>query len=467
MKAWNWLKKPENIFAVVAGLFGLIAVFLIPPGWNSDEYQHFFRVEQLTGGKLFAVNDEGLRGGASGGYINRGVVEFMGKYGFENPESRENAPSPATIWSHRDMRTEKSDMVYVSFNGSAVYPPITYAPQIIGNGIGRVLGLPIYGSFLLAKIFGLIFFIGTVYIAIRIIPRGKWIVMAISILATTIIQSAALGADAVTFSAVVLFISYVTMLYYQKKRISNAQLAVMGLLMAAVGLVKPTYAALLPLAGIVLLNKDNRNRKTIVKLVVIGFISVVLALLWIKLTSYVGTNGGADSDKSLQLQHILSSPLEFLLTIGRTYFGVVPGGFWDKFYDVAFTNFVWDTVHIASGFAFLSFFGVVASMGIADSIKGSDVSVGQDRAVKLIMAGSFILTFLLINTALYLYFTPVGQNVVVGVQARYLFPFLVLLLVPLQNVYRNQKKAKVLMLIALVTPLLASIVGIYKSIYGA
>lgn len=458
------LKKPEYIFLSITSVFGLLAVFMIPPGWNSDEYQHFFRVEQLTDGKLFAVNEQGERAGSVGGYVNRGAAELLWRYGFETEEAQANPSSAWEIWQDGGARTDRDDRVYMSFNGSAVYPPVTYIPQIVGNATGRMLGLPVYGSFLLARLFGLVFYIMAVFMAIRLIPRGKWIVLAVSLLATSIIQAAALSADAVTFSVIALFIAYVLHLAASRRPLDNKQTVVIGILMVCMGLVKPTYIALLPVIGLLFLNKENQKWSIIAKVGLSVMMAVAAALIWLKLTGYVGTNGGPESSNDLQLQYILSNPPEFIAAVFRTYFGVVPGGYWNKFYEVAFTNYIWDTARIASGYTFLTFMGIILSLGIVDK---AQVARAKAHAwiEGILMVGTFVATFFLINLALYLYFTPVGQNMVEGVQARYLFPFLILLLLPFQNTYRDQRLAKVMMLGALLIALVASFVGVYKTIY--
>lgn len=464
MKWFEYVKKPEYIFLTIASVFGLIAVFMIPPGWNSDEYQHFFRVEQLTDGVLLAVDENGERSGHVGGFINRGVAELLWEYGFENEEARENPSSPLQIWRGGIERAPEEERVYISFNGSAVYPPVTYLPQIIGNATGRVLGLPVYGSFLLARLAGLVFYIASIFMAIKLLPRGKWILLAISILATSVVQATALGADAVTFSIVSLFIAYTLHLATVKEELKLKKLSVLWVITIAMGLVKPTYIALIPLVGVLFIDKKNRKLKTIIAITVGVLVAVAIAGIWLKLTSYVGTNGGPESDRGLQLQHILGDPLGYVVTLARTYLGVVPGGYWNKFYEIAFTNFVWDTVRISLGYLVLTIIALTMSLGISDKVRTVKERTNGWLANTL-MIGSFLATFLLINTALYLYFTPVGDNVVVGVQARYIFPFLILLMLPFQNFYKNQRSAKVVVVGILTLVLTVSFIGIYKIIY--
>ena len=469
VKLINKLKRPEYIFALVASLFGVLALFVIPPGWNSDEYQHFFRVEQLANGGLFSRDPDGRKTphSVAGGYIDSGALEFIQKNGFENRVGLDRSTiTPLGLYRQHTQYT--GDKVYVGFNGSAVYSPVTYIPQVAGNFINKTLGGSVYSGILLSRLFGLAAYVLIVFLAIKIIPRGKWILLTMGLLATSVVQAVALGGDAMTFSLVALFISYVLYIAYSNKAMSVKQGTLLTLLLTGVGLVKPTYFALAPLVALIpIINRKAFNKRAIIILVGSLLLAVVPTLIWMKLVSYVGTNGGEESSRGMQLQLMLAHPIDFAATMARTYLGFTPDGVWNKFYDAAFRNFVWDSVRFSYLYSILAVVAVVISLGIKDSKTaiGNTITKARSYMANFLSIGVFVVTFAVINLALYLYFSPVGSNTIVGVQARYIFPFLLLLLLPLQNYYRDQVKAKFLLVGILLTCLIASIIAIYKYIY--
>ncbi len=460
------LKKPEYIFAVVAAIFGLIAVFVIPPGWNSDEYQHFFRVEQFTEGELFSTDESGNKTDKAGGYIDSNAVSFMNSVGrfADNSDNREKL-SPLSLLKDSPRYSAEGEKTYVQFNGSALYSPLTYIPQITGVLLAKFFDAPVYVSILLARLFGLALYILAIFWAIRIMPKGKWILMTIALLATSVVQGAALGADAVTCSSIAFFISYVFYLAYGKKDINLRRAAILLCLMVVVGLIKPTYFMLLPLVLVIpLCNDKYYTPRFAAKLIAMMAIAVVPALAWIALINYVGHNGGEGTDKVLQAQYIIHHPVELVATIVRTYFGTTVAGSWNHFYDVAFRNFVWDIVQFSKAYSYLAVIAIILSLGIKDPIR---LAMAKPKKAMHhgVLIGAFLATFALINVALYLQFTPVESKVVYGVQARYLFPFLILLLLPLQSVAKNQIAAKYWLLSILLVCLAASTIAIYKNIH--
>jgi hypothetical protein len=50
----SWMRLPENIFLVIFLAFGLAFITLVPPGWNTDELDHTYRMDQLSRGVVFS-----------------------------------------------------------------------------------------------------------------------------------------------------------------------------------------------------------------------------------------------------------------------------------------------------------------------------------------------------------------------------------------------------------------------------
>ena len=60
MKKWC---KLENLFVILAGIFGLVTIFLIPPFQNApDEPTHFFRTWSMANGTFVSQDIDGKYG---------------------------------------------------------------------------------------------------------------------------------------------------------------------------------------------------------------------------------------------------------------------------------------------------------------------------------------------------------------------------------------------------------------------
>ena len=460
-------RKLEYLYASIALLFGLIFVFLIPPGWNPDEPQHYWRVQQLTDGNI--ISDEftnGKNGISVGGAIPTNSANFILSYGgytaTEDHTFRLDFPS----WENKDVSVatkEGGELVNLEFSGSARYSPVVYAPQIVGVWLAEKLDLSLFQGFILAKIFALVTQVTCLFWAIKLIPRGKWALFTIGLLPSTVVQSAAFGGDVMTTSACVLFIALVIKMCYIATRPSYMLLGLLFLLLAIISLVKPAY---LPLGVILILlpicQSAYRNKKSLLTLLGFGTLAVLPGILWLSVTSFIKDNYGPLVKPVLQKEYVLQHPLEFINALFQTYFTDAQ----PRVLKTLFGNFVWDTAPLPLIFMFIGVIVLVLALFVS-SYREKGVTMQLSTWARIVLFGTFIGLVTLISAGLYVFYTDYKLTSIAGIQARYFIPFLILpmlaLLAPLPT--KNQRVVKGVIISSLLSMLIAAVMVIIYRVY--
>ena len=459
-------KKIEYLYAAIALTFGIIFIVIIPPGWNPDEPQHYWRIQQLA--HLDIVSDEfpGPPGITyTGGVLPANDVNFILSYkgyvAIQDYSLRMNFP----MWRNPGVsKAEKNGgaPTSVAFPGSARYSPVVYIPQAVGVWLANITGMTLLGGFLLAKLLGLFTQIICFMYAIRIIPKGKWIIFILGLLPSTIAQSTALGGDVMTTSMCIVFTAVVLSLSYSKEKIDKRKIALILILTMLIGLVKPAY---LPLIAILLLipitRKPYRNMRFIGTMVPLVAIAALPGLVWLKLTSFIQDNFNYGVDVAAQSSYVIHQPMNFLSAFARTYLTDDQ----PKIYKTLFGNFVWDTAPLPLIFMFLGVVLLVLACFLSSPREKTQITLTP--LIKTILLLTFGILITLISYGLYVYFTPLKATSILGLQGRYFIPFLPLLLLVFHNPLPQDKqlKVKIISLGIILSMLISTTVVLVQRIY--
>src|SRR5204863_5351826 len=76
----------------------------------------------------------------------------------------------------------------------------SYLPQLPAMIIGRVSRMNVLSILYLGRLFALLFYIFCVRWAIRIMPEGKWLLMAVALMPICVAQAGSYNADCVLYS---------------------------------------------------------------------------------------------------------------------------------------------------------------------------------------------------------------------------------------------------------------------------
>ncbi|MDR3633070.1 MAG: DUF2142 domain-containing protein [Isosphaeraceae bacterium] len=416
----------EYVFFVIALAWGVAQVFIVPPLQVPDEGDHWFRAWALTDGQLTA-DSQGMLTlpgvmartadlytrlvGGPGGALGL-PISLEGQAGFSGYENLFNAPGPPGT-------VEVASRV-------ASYGPIGYVPQAVGVAIGRLVGAPPLTCFYLARLANLLMAIALFFLAIRLAPFGKQLIVLLALLPMTMFELASVSCDALTISGAVFFTS---LLLWASTRptLRRADVALV-LLVAALFLdVKPGYWALILL--VFLITPSQLGGRLRYAAFVAGNVLVVVgvSLMFFLLTgsdARVQAAGGPHA----QLLFILHQPLSFL--------GIV----WSN---VREGLLAW-TLQSIGVLGWLSF-ALPAALYLVALLGGIGFFVRMKEEVRLqpwrraLLAAVGVALFLTMAVALYAFLEPLGSDRIY-VQGRYLIPVWLLLLLSVYGIGFAQRQ---------------------------
>jgi hypothetical protein len=270
MRVLAGFRNPATTFLVVAGLAGIVLIFLVPSFAGIDEGGHFARVYQLSTGKIVPVESPlGSREGGGACLPMPVAVEVLreGKRnqvhvleGTTGLDTQLRAARAALRSSDEQLAASLPacgpGRRFVPFASFAWYSPLPYLPQAVAVGIVRIAGGSVQSMLLTGRLACLVAYVGIVWLAIRRAPVGRWALCITALLPVALFQGAtSLAPDALTTALAVLVISSaLRMTANQSPRLPRAFLVEATLLSLALGLCKPSYVLvafcyLLPLLG--------------------------------------------------------------------------------------------------------------------------------------------------------------------------------------------------------------------------
>lgn len=310
-----------------------------------------------------------------------------------------------------------ADLISISMVGNI--------PNALGIWMGRLLHLSLSGLVLAGRLFNLLTYIAITGTAIAIAPSKKWCFSSIGLLPTNLFLAASFSYDPWVISCLILFTSLASRLISSNVRISFSRL-LPCLVVLALGLASKAIYFLL--AGILLLVPKGRlgnagqKRRYYAALLVFTLamiLSFVLPLLFTSSGNTGDVRGGSDVSSIGQIKYFFTDPLGFLATIGFFVIGYLSpleaGGY--AVY-TAYLGFIETIV------PFLSL--VPLSCIVATALFDPDSESGPSFSVfaRCYLVFIFLASVVLVATALYVSFTPVGFWTVNGCSPRYILPLL-------------------------------------------
>ena len=413
-------KRLEYIFAIYAMLFGILIITYSQTQFASwDEKIHFESAYSLAYGKEIQWTEGSLA------LQQASIIGCNTKEEFA--ELREYINTSGKIFSY----TEKKDEVLPS------YKVLAYIPQALFIRLGIILKLPLVWIYALGKIGNLLLYVITMFFAIRLARTKKLFLMFLAMMPTSIFLAASYTYDTVVFSFVTLgCVLWANAFFYQREKTDVKNIILMVFLFSVGCFSKAVY---IPLILIILLlptiKKASRKKKLILGtgillilgLVMMTFVLPTLTSTVAKNVTFGGDSRGGDTGVVRQLISMIKHPWASVkLMLGSV---IKLDNFRNLGYPEADNYFFGNLM-----FFNLASHGILSDKWCAlwipllvililceDSEKHRYIMKVWDKIV-LTVAG--LGTIFLIWLALYLDFTPVGEDYISGVQARYYLPLL-------------------------------------------
>jgi uncharacterized membrane protein len=378
-------------------------VLLIPPGAGYDEEDHLVRVWELSAFSFIP------------GQLSPQEMKYPTM--FRDLSYRQQAVAgiiDTDFWqTYSGASLYERGAVHREINTKSVYSPALLLPQAITMRYpGRQANLPALAVFYLCRFAGLISYLILVWLAICLMPFGKWILLVLATSPMALFQATTITPDAISNGIGFLFIAGCLRLA-DLKRIGWRECGTLIFFILLLFLAKVNLFPLILLAFLLIPPSrfTQKGSYALLLATTVVFFLVEVAGWNMIATTYSDALLANDASSSAQLSHILSHPFVFLqiilkdpLTNGLAYLqGWING----------YGYYYWTPPKIVSFFFLLSLGCVL----LIDSIREQ-----VDRKYRIVFILVFLAGYLATVVPLYLTFTTVGLNQVLGVQGRYFIP---------------------------------------------
>lgn len=403
------LSKPEQLTVAILAIFGTAVVFMTPVGAGYDEETHLARVWEMSALQL--IPNERL-----GSELPFPAVYFELSY---RRLKIVTARPPEFLGEYAGLRLDAHDYIYGEFETRSVYSPPLLGPQaFVMRYLGRALDQSALAVFYACRLAGLLCYILLAWLAVRWIPFGKWLMAVLAAAPMAMFQASTISTDAISNGIALLFIgaclALATLDELSWKEWGKLAALFFVLFWGKVNLVP---LALLPFVLIPPHRFKNRSQYfLLIAAALILFMIEVVGWNVLAYARYPSALEGADPGG--QLKHILGHPFGFAWLLLRNFWESMAGYLrgWLALYG-------YDYWPVPGAVYWLYSLAIIISLWI----RAADEKVPA-RSTRIGLALVFLLSYSATVASLYLSYTPVGSDMILGVQGRYFFPVLPLLL---------------------------------------
>lgn len=392
---------------VMSLTLGIIFSITITINNQLDEKKHFLSSYSLALGNLSSSNHTVDISIAN---IGRGLsVEKFNHYFNKYPER---------TYTKEYKVEDECDM-------PAGYYPISYIFSAMGIYLAKNLGGSIADIYFAGRIFNLFGYCLLMCIAFKILPYKKKIFFIIAFMPMLLCLSSIYSIDGISFGLISIFIAYCLKLYENQDKINIKQILILILTLILMGISKGTgyifmsiFALILPIKKII---KENKKYIWYIITALAIILIILLAKTYAEQIHDYGDTRNLGSNSQKQLEYILENPIEYTkILFAHTKVTLTNINYLHFLNAPMFFRQTYDIVCIA-----LLFYILI--IGLLDESKSLKARI---RIVSFI---TFFAVFIVTSTALYISYTPVGENYIAGYQLRYIFPIIPLILMSISN----------------------------------
>ncbi|HEX5809288.1 MAG TPA: DUF2142 domain-containing protein [Anaerolineales bacterium] len=443
------LPRVEILFILIVLMFGLPMIVLIPPGAGYDEEDHLVRVWELARlsfipGQLspremsypIVFRDFSYRQQGSEGILGE---EFWQKFG------------QASLYEYGVVRRE--------IDTKSVYSPALLLPQAIAMRLFvRDTSLPALMVFYACRFAGLLSYLLLGWLAIRLVPFGKWILLVLAVSPIALFQVATITPDAISNGIGFLFIAG-TLRAAEQKDLRWKETGYLALFISLLFLGKLNLIPLILLPFLVIPPARFTQKRIYVFLLAATFILFLVEVVgWNVIAVTRSTPLMAnEANPAAQIRYIVSQPLSFLLVIVKDF--ITNGWNYLQGWINGYGYYYWTPPQIIALFFLLSL-AFALLFDPTPKLAHRRLRVG----LLVVFAGGYLATLF----AEYTTFTPVGLDQIFGVQGRYfisLAPLLFLVLASFSWTHEQPARSPKWLIIFLSIALMLNLAGLFLSFH--
>ena len=297
--------------------------------------------------------------------------------------------------------------VFVDFSG--FYAPLAYAGPAITIKLARMAGTGTLTLFYLARLANALCALAVLYASLRLLPYGRELVAFIALLPMALSLYASCSPDAMIIATAFLFTALVL------NRIAAGTWSAADSLLAIVSAttfcaIKPVYAPLLMLGFSSVVHSARRSTVIWQQALVLAT-SLVATVTWLHITAPAMVFVRTGTNVAEQLSYIVHAPFHYVIAILHTLR-------WNQFFYQEFVGVLgWLSVPLPMAAYVLPPLAMLAAWGSQERLLRGRAAVLASFGLAIIAASTVLLM-----TALYLTWTPVGNYVIEGIQGRYFLP---------------------------------------------
>lgn len=297
---------------------------------------------------------------------------------------------------------------------------LTYLPSAMVYKVFDILNLPFSLAFVFGKIIILLIYVVTVFFAIKITPKFKYLMLVIALIPVELSLASNYSYDSPIVAFVLLGFAFYFREITSKGKISykNVIPTIISFIIASCA--KAIYSPLLLV--LLFLPKDKFNdkkQKNKFKLLTALIFMVMMSTFMIPMLTHEmsADSRGGDTDTYGQIKTIIGSPVSFAKVVYKN----IILQFFEKFFS---KDALYDLPYIGPHLSSIGYYLILFSLFFAVYIDDKK----EIKINKLVIALILIMIIGMIWGALYLSYTPVGSTDIKGVQGRYFIPLLLPLL---------------------------------------
>ncbi|MBE5936551.1 MAG: DUF2142 domain-containing protein [Lachnospiraceae bacterium] len=399
--------KPEIVFVVVALILGLTYVNVTPPivGVSWDDQIHYERT------LMFANSFNGVFFAADSKMIVECENNSKTKMAYDINSRKQYLNELTTMYNNKELVPYP-----MSYIGTSM---VCYIPAAIGIVLARGAGLSYVNIFNFGRICNLLFYIIILYFAIKKLKNGKIFATVLGLLPVNVFLATSYSHDVWLISFTVLGLACLFSSIQESDGKKSVKNILLGILLISIGcLAKQVYFPLIFISVFVAIYRFRKTgRKKICAVTAVALVASVILLasfivpMMIAPATATDTRGGADVNAVQQISFVLHNPLVYAKTLFsflKTYLSIEGMSYFTYFAYVGYGDY----------------WGVAAVTLIMTAFFDKSRKKCDYRFVKVAGILLSFASIILVASALYAAFTPVGADIIAGCQQRYILPVL-------------------------------------------
>ena len=418
-------KIKENKFYVLLLIYLIPILFIIPALEVPDEPSHFYSAYNISQNLLDADVENTLS-----------VPKNFDCLNYAGIEKHDVVEDMNKVFSC--LKNEKNIKINRMYNVSN-HANKTYAGYIstaAGVKTADTVSNSPFIIFFSGRLFNMIISFIIIFIAIKITPKYKKIILFVATMPMFVQQMCSVSYDAILNAICLLYFAYCIRLIYNNKKVNIKDNIILTLLLYVIYTIKPVY---LPIAVLILFIPKENYKNSIRK--ILNFMLIFISILLIDkfITSFVFTQiGNTNNDMGdMQLKYLLDNPLRIFPIALKTF------KIYGTFYLQGLVGyFGWFKFHLWNVFVY---FDILVLLMISLSEKNIlYYKIKRNYILKKIL----LLIMILISVAgifgaMYLYWSKYKLDYVDGVQGRYflpLLPFIALIFIRIKEMIKFKQE---------------------------